>query len=228
MARCSRDQASSPRTDWSIYLRKPLFLAGARPIPDLPDTTAITLLVPATHDPGYRWLRDLNRNQHLNLLGPFGRDFALPQHARQLLLVSSAEQAPLMIPAAEHMLDRNGRVTLIVRDDSVDRDLLTLLPLSIEIQTIGDRSQWMSHVLDGITWADVIVICDHNLSPQAWADAIRQRRMLLDADYAQILMPSDLLCCTGACMACVVPRSDGSLTRACIHGPAFPLTALVR
>ena len=227
MARCSRDASDAPRTDWGVYLRRPLFVAAARPLPSMPDVTSLTLLLPDNDDPGYRLLGELEAGQRVNLLGPIGRAAVLPETARQLLLVASGELAPLLLPAAEQMLDRGGRVTMIVRDAAVDGGLLSLLPLSVEIQAAADSEVWTGLVSDGIAWADALVIADFALTPQAWADTIRRRRLTLDDAFAQILMPADLLCCTGACMACVVPRANGSLTRACVHGPVFPLASLV-
>jgi dihydroorotate dehydrogenase electron transfer subunit len=37
---------------------------------------------------------------------------------------------------------------------------------------------------------------------------------------------ADLACGYGACLACVVPLANGSLTRACVHGPVFDLLEL--
>lgn len=228
MARCSHTDSGPHRTDWSIYLRRPLFVAEVSPVAGRPDTAALTLLLPQTEDAGYRLLARLAAESPVNLLGPFGREVRLPAHARHLLAVASAGRAPLVLPAIERMLDSGGRVSLIVREHTVDQGLLSLLPLPVEIHAAAERNQWTDLIMDGIGWADSMIICDPVMSPQAWFDTIRLRRMAVDEEFAQILMAADLVCCTGACMACVVPRSDGSLTRACVHGPVFPLTSLVR
>ena len=228
LARCSEASNPCQRKDWSIYLRRPLYVTGAWNVPDQPDAACLRVLLPDTSDAGYSWLRNLPVGAAVNVLGPLGRDVELPPDARHLLLVASPEGAPLLFPAIDQMLDRNGRVTLIVRDRFADQGLLSLLPLSVELQTAQERSQWLALVGDGVAWADAMLICDASLSPQTWAEIIRNRRLVFDTDYAQIWMHADYLCGTGACMACVVSRSDGSLTRACVHGPFFPLTSLIR
>jgi len=252
MARCTID-ATAPvvsavhtkplRTDWGIYLRRPLFITRSRAAIDLPDATIITVWLPQNRDAGYSRLRTKGVGSRLNLLGPYGRPFQLPSHTRQLLLATQSDFAPLTLPAAEEMLDRGGRVTLVVRDKqagdaqgsshvadtspSVEAGLLALFPIAVEIQSATLTGQWLECIANGVNWADSMVIMDTALTPQAWADRIRQRRMTLDQEFAQILVPADLLCCTGACMSCVVPRTNGSLTRACLHGPLFALTELI-
>ncbi len=194
----------------------------------MPNVTTLVVHIPTLVDPGYRWLCQLKAGQSVNLMGPFGRIHDMSPAARHLLLVASTENAPMTLPAAEQMLDRGGQVTLLVRDGRVDRSLLRLFPLSVEVQATSDVPEWESLILSNIEWADLMLIMESTLSPQRWADAIRRKRIVLDDDFAQIYMSSDLLCCTGSCMACVVQRTDGSLTRACVHGPVFPLASLVR
>lgn len=228
MARCAAASGTRPRPDWSIYLRRPLFLLSARAAADLPGTSVVVLCLPNVQEPGYHWLANLAVGDRVNLLGPYGREVTFTQDAKHLVLTASPACAPLLVPAAEQMLDRGGRVTFIICEENVSKEFLALLPLSIEIQASSERDIWRQHLRNGIRWADVMLICDANLSVQEWADLIGSSRMILDQDFAQILIPAPFVCCSGACMACVVQRTDGSLTRACQHGPVFPLTDLVR
>ena len=228
LARCGDAGCADHRRDWSIPLRRCLHITGLRHIPDLPDAVCLRLLVPTTLDAGYDWLREIPAGTLINVLGPYGREIRLPNDAHHLLLVSTKELAPLLLPAVEQALDRNVRVTMILRDQSANPDLLSLLPLPVEVQATQSQTEWLALIDEGVPWADAMIICDAALSPQGWADAIRDRRLFLNDDFAQIWMPAAYLCGTGACMACVVARSNGSLTRACINGPFFPLTSLVR
>jgi hypothetical protein len=236
MARCSHEGCSGNgwlRTDWSIYLRRPLYVAATRPIFERSDEIVISVSLPAIVDPGYDLLRRLRQGDSVNLLGPYGRRVHLSDHARHLLLAASVDRAPLALSAAESMLDRGGRVTLVVRDaaresqSALNSGLLSLFPIAVEIQATASHEQWTESILESVAWADALFILDPVLSPQGWADLVRRRRIVLDDGFAFILMASNLLCCTGACMCCVVPRTNGSLTRACVHGPVFPLTELI-
>ncbi len=225
MARCAGSSVNGIRSDWTLYLRRPLFVTNVRTATAYFDAVALTVSLPVTSDPGYAWLRDLPAGSLINLLGPFGRHPELPAQARHLLVLASPEFAPLALLAIEEMLNRGGRVTVLIRSVDVDETLPRLFPLAVEIQTASD-SEWMTAAASAVKWADSVLIADSEKSPQFWADLLRRHRLRLDDDYANLYVPSDLLCCTGACMACVVERANGSVTRACVHGPLFPLTML--
>ena len=62
--------------------------------------------------------------------------------------------------------------------------------------------------------------------PRELAGEMQKHRLSSEYDYANL--DAGGLRGAGACMACVVQRSDGSLTRACVHGPVFPLSDLLR
>ncbi len=228
LARCANVSDGSIRSSWDIYLRRSLFIIGATPIPGNSETSALRLLIPNTADRGYDWLVALSPGDSLNLLGPFGRDAALSAHARRLLLLSAIDDAPLLIPLADWMLDQGGKVAYIVRGPSSDRSLLSLLPLDIELQVAESDEQYQALLGDAMRWSDSLVASESAISPRELADEVRRHRLTAEADYAQFFGRADFVCGAGACMACAVQRSDGSLTRACVHGPVFPLNELVR
>ncbi len=224
------------RGNWEIYLRRPLFLfavGGAQP-----DTSAspfgsdpmgvLRFLLPAALDPGYAWLAKLPAAARLNLLGPFGRDACLDAHARHLLLVADVQDAPLLLPLADQMLDQGGRVSLIVRGPASDRSLLALLPIDVELHLADSAERFEELLAESLPWSDALYASQSASTPQSLAGAIARHRATFEPDYAHILVQADLVCGYGGCMACVVPRAGGSLTRACIHGPVFRLADLLR
>ena len=71
-------------------------------------------------------------------------------------------------------------------------------------------------------WRILLVVDDN----ARLAQLVRAKRFRLDNTFAHVLVHSDLVCGTGACLACVVSTKDASFTRACIHGPVFPLATL--
>ncbi|MDI9548414.1 MAG: hypothetical protein QM346_12535 [Chloroflexota bacterium] len=228
LARCAGLASGSVRSNWDAYLRRALFVIGATPVPGADEATALRFLVPEAADPGYDWLTRLSPGDSLNFLGPFGRDADLGAHARRLLLVSAIADAPLLIPLADRMLDQGGRVAFIVRGPSADRSLLSLLPLDVELHMAESDEQYHAFLGDAMRWSDALVVCESAMSPRELAGEMQKHRLSSEYDYAQILMRADYVCGAGACMACVVQRSDGSLTRACVHGPVFPLSDLLR
>ena len=269
---------------WDIYLRRPMFPIAAWPLPD--DSadqphdadgkrrgfaSALRFLLPNQPDPGFDWLVSRPPGDRLNLTGYFGRKAELNPHARRLLLLSSVEDAPLLIPLADQMLDQGGRVAFIVRgspsEDSAKespeerpmgnppgswaRAFVSLLPISVEVHFTESGEDFQRLLGDAIPWSDSLAANESAISPHALAQAIqlaapwvRPQTGRAGTPWAPLgrplgsplgsplgpayfLVKSDLVCGFGACMACVVQRMDGSLTRACVRGPAFPLHELI-
>lgn len=226
LARCTEDTLEARQHDWSIYTRRALFCASMpTPMPDQAGSIW-TLHIPVTADPGYRWLTQKPPNTSINLLGPFGQLFELAQHARALLIIADVDTLPLALPIVQTMLDRNGRVTILIRGTSEDAaPLLPLIPIPVEVRFIPTEN-WLSQLNDPLRWADQLCAILPNQEYAALAYQIRTSRFRLDDNFAHVLVKSDLLCGVGACLACVTSTREGSYTRTCIHGPTMPLTAL--
>jgi dihydroorotate dehydrogenase electron transfer subunit len=226
LARCAEDTTEARRNDWSIYNRRALFCAG---IPQaMPDQAGSTwdLLIPASDDPGHRWLTQRSLDSAINLLGPFGHPFELPAHARALLVLADTQTLPLMLPVIHTMLDRGGRVTLLIQGDTdTASPLLSLVPIPVEVRII-DVTNWLAQLNEPIRWADQLCAALPNQQYPELAHQIRSVRFQSDTAFAQVLVASDLLCGVGACLACVVSTRDGGFTRACMHGPVFPLASI--
>ncbi len=158
----------------------------------------------------------------------WGRLVATPILARMPTPTTQCQPSltPLLIPLADRMLDQGGRVAFIVRP-SADRSLLSP-PLDVELHMAESDEQYHAFLGDAMRWSDALVVCESAMSPRELAGEMQKHRLSSEYDYAQILMRADYVCGAGACMACVVQRSDGSLTRACVHGPVFPLSDLLR
>lgn len=226
LARCTEDTLEARRTDWSIYSRRALFCA-AMPVA-MPDQAGSTweLLVPGDGDPGHRWLLGRPQESAINLTGPFGQPFELAAHTRALLVLADCHTLPLTLPIIHTMLDRGGRVTLLIQGQAEDAaSLLGLIPIPVEARILPAES-WLSQLAEPVRWADQLCAALPNHQYTALAHQIRTLRFQLDTAFAHVLVTSDLLCGVGACLACAVTTRDGSYTRACIHGPVFPLTAI--
>jgi dihydroorotate dehydrogenase electron transfer subunit len=77
-----------------------------------------------------------------------------------------------------------------------------------------------------VRWADQLCAALPNHQYAELAHHIRTLRFQFDTTFAQVLVTSDLLCGVGACLACVVSTRNGGFTRACMHGPVFPLASI--
>jgi dihydroorotate dehydrogenase electron transfer subunit len=228
LLRCGAQTVQERAEQWSIYLRRPLFVAG-RPRPEQPEPgqDLWQLCWPPADDPGYRWLAAMPAGQPLNLIGPLGNGFALESPARRLLLLASAPRALQLLPLVEDMLDRSGHVTLVVMEGPQTSALRSQLPLSVEFQRAHSPAEWTALVTAGIRWADQVCAAIPAMQYAELADLICRQRFRLEPGYASMLVDADLACGTGACLACVIPLANGNHTRACVHGPVFDLLELV-
>ena len=226
LARCTEDTLEARSSEWSIYTRRPLFCAGSPTA--LPDNagSAWDFLLPISDDPGYRWLANRAVDSSINLLGPFGLRFELTAHARTLLILTDIPSLPLTLPVIHAMLDRGGRVTVLIMGEAVQgASLLPLIPIPVEMRFVPPDT-WLAQLAEPVRWADQICAALPNAEYAALAHHLRGLRFQFDPAFAQVLVTSDMLCGTGACLACVVSTRDGSYTRACVHGPVFPLATI--
>ncbi len=242
LARCGAQTVIERQTNWQIYLRRPLFACRVQPqfgndagmsIPAGTTENNIfdrwDLLIPPGDDPGYGWLRTLAPGSTVNLIGPLGQGFSLSNQTRNLLVLTQPDRLATLLPTINDLLDQNGRVTLVLHDDQRTNPtpLLALLPLAVEVHLAHSFDQWRRHVDESVTWADQICVAMPRPFYTTLAESIRQRRFRLEPGFAQMLVEADLVCGTGACLACVVPSANGGVTRACVHGPVLDLTRLV-
>lgn len=223
LARCA-DAPDGERSDWSIYLRRPLYAVQRQ-------GSEWLLHLPPDDDPGHRWLGERPEGAPVHLLGPFGNGYALPDAGRNLLLLADLTGDPgrlaLHLALLEPVLDRGGRVTVLLRSDTPLADeALAQLPIAVEVQTTPDESTWDSALESALSWADWVCAGLPHSRYAALAERIRARRFRLEEGFCQVLVQADMLCAVGACLACVVPTANGGITRACVHGPVFDLTRL--
>lgn len=223
LVRCADDTPEARRTDWSIYTRRALYCAGMpSPMPDQAGSTW-ELFVPGDHDIGHRWLAQRPLNSSINILGPFGQPFELAPHTRTLLLLANLHTLPKTLPLVHTMLDRGGRVTVLIKGEAHEAaPRLPLLPFAVEVRVIA-ADLWLAQLAEPVRWADQLCAVLPNAEYTSLAHHIRTLRFQLDNTFAHVLVAADMLCGVGACLACVVTTRDGNYTRTCIHGPVFPL-----
>ncbi len=130
------------------------------------------------------------------------------------------------------MLDRGGRVTLLVRTPpdaqpapfSLDY-LLQGLPLSVEARA-EPAATFGNALADLATWADSVCVALVDNDPAAYAElsrSLRANRPRITAGFVQALWPGILPCGIGACLGCLMPLAGGGFTRSCAHGPVVDL-----
>ena len=230
LARCGAQSTEERNTQWSIYLRRPLF-AAARPqsLPGEPNSLW-RLIAPWQDDPGLAWLAARQEDETVNLAGPYGSGFPLLPLTRRLLLIADAPHLGMVLPLLDEALDRGGQVSLLLLDGGpapADVDALRgELPLAVEFHRLTAAAR-QQEIDAGLRWGDQVCTAIGTAHLSAIADAIRRTRVRFDAGFAFSFVDADLACGYGACLACVVPLANGNLTRACLHGPVFDLLELM-
>ncbi len=185
-------------------------------------------------DPGYAWLAALGQDEPINLMGPFGNGFTLKPDSRNLLLIAQQGRIATLLPLVELMLNRGGRVTILVRafspkeQESLQAFLLPLLPIAVELRMGHTDKTWKEHLNETLVWADQVCAAVPQSELTGLTMLIRDKRFLLQEGFAQVLVDADLICGVGSCLACVVTTANGGHTRACVNGPVFDLTKLSR
>jgi dihydroorotate dehydrogenase electron transfer subunit len=229
LARCGAITAEERANNWDIYLRRPLYAALHHAIIEPAGVARWEVLLPAAADPGYRWLAAQAVGTPINLLGPFGQGFTLQPASRNLLILADLATLPIVLGLSDAMLDRGGRVTLLLQlpKDEQQAALVDQLPIPVEVRLAASAGQWQEQLAETVRWADQIAVALPLGELAALRQTIQQHRFRLEAGFVQALVQADLLCGVGACLACVVPTRDDGYTRACVHGPVFDLTELV-
>ncbi len=241
LARCGAQSEAERAEQWSIYLRRALYVAAP---PQLrgggeSEIWRFTLPAPAAagdgnrsegdpSDPGVRWLAERQAGETINLSGPFGSGFVLASLTRRLLLIADPPRLGLVYPLIDEALDRGGQVSLLLLGEAAAPAAETLraaLPLAVELHRPAGK-EWAVEFDDSLRWADQVCVALAAQELPALAAAVRRTHIRFEPGFAFALVESDLACGYGACLACVVPLANGSLTRACVHGPVFDLLEL--
>lgn len=179
---------------------------------------------------GTRWLTTLAPGAKVEMTGPLGRPFALPQEPVSCLLVGEGYAAAPMFPLAERLRERGCAVTLVVAGAD-EAHLLSALEArrsarAVTVVTadgsVGVRGS-VAGVLDEVlTRAAAEVV--YAAAPLPTLHAVAAAAEAHGA-WSQTAVEQPLTCGTGLCQGCVVPvvGEDGVArsVRACVDGPVF-------
>jgi dihydroorotate dehydrogenase electron transfer subunit len=179
--------ADRPEQPW---LRLPLYLAARE--------AGAEFFVPVTHP--YARLAPGDR---LDVIGPVGRGFRLPEGAANVLVVAGSLER--LLPTIDQAL-RQGLAITVLTPRSAD-----LLPTDVEVHRAPLSA-------DLAAWADVVLL--DVADPKARAKHIRSLVPPRAEQFVQALFQAPMPCGVGACQACWV--EVGSVKRlCCVEGPVF-------
>jgi len=197
-------------------LRVPLFPAWV-------DAENVEILVPPDHPAAA-----LRVGDNVNLIGPLGQGFQVPETTRQLLLVADAPHLPALLP-----LTRWDCAISLLLSAPIAAALypISLLPPALEVHLVTADGSAGHHgspldLFPGLArWADCICAATHPTTYPALAKIVREVRIEPGRRFAQALVAPPMVCGVGVCQGCAVEVERG-IKLACTDGPVFDLLEL--
>ncbi len=175
---------------------------------------------------GSRWLAQRQPGDTLDIVGPLGNGFALPDRpgARLLLVAGGIGIAPLMA-LADAGLAAGHSVTLLYGVATAARLYPSELgPSGVEVFVATEDGSaglkgMVSHLLScHLKDTDCVFAC----GPVDMYRALGQVKHLLEGRSVQVSMEARMACGLGACFGCTIETSHGP-RRVCHDGPIFEL-----
>lgn len=182
------------------------------------------------HGPGTRWLTTLEPHDVLDVIGPLGTPFPLPQHKVPCLLVGGGYGTAPLLFLAEVLHAQGLRTDLIVGASTRARlfDIIEAkrTSASVTLTTEDGSAGTTGRVTDVLAQvaaasrAGVVYACGPN--PMLAAVSGQCRELGLPV---QVAVEERMGCGVGVCFTCVLPVQDDddgvAMRRSCVDGPVF-------
>jgi dihydroorotate dehydrogenase electron transfer subunit len=181
---------------------------------------------------GTKALAAMSEGETLNILGPLGIGFSLPERREAIVILARGVGLATLAPLVAHAAERGHPVTAILSARSPE------YLMSVE-EMRADGAQVIT-VVDSDMTSEVDRVEDllHGLRAQGRMGAIYtcgSNRLLLAAQavakqygiHGEVAMEQQMACGLGMCFCCVRPFQVGNETvhrRVCCEGPVFPLS----
>jgi len=173
---------------------------------------------------GTRWLSERSIGEKLDILGPLGNGFTIPEG--KMIIVGGGVGTPPMLMAAE---SAKGRATAILGFRSADRVILTEefekackeVYITTDDGSVGIHGA-VTKPLEELLKSggyDMVMSCGQTLMQKAVAE--------LSATYnvpCQVSLEERMGCGVGACLVCacaVIGENGKEMSRACVDGPVY-------
>lgn len=178
---------------------------------------------------GTRWLMARTKHDVVDIVGPLGRPFPLPQKPIGCLLVGGGYGAAPLLYLAQRLQKQGLRTDMVLGAGTAERvfnaieakRLSASAHFTTEDGSLG-RHGMVTDILDEVlenSGAGVIYACGPMPMLAAVAQTARRRRL-----PCQVAVEEAMACGVGVCWTCVLPyrRKDGMANlRACVDGPVF-------
>ena len=187
-------------------------------------------IVVAAHGPGTEQLIALPTGARVNLIGPLGRPFPIPQEPVACVLVGGGYGSAPLFWLADVLRERGCHVEIVLGAASRDRLFGVLegrrsadgVTITTDDGSEGSKG-WVSDVLPELitrTGASVLYGCGPMGMLRSLHQAAQEHGIV-----AQVAVEEAMACGIGICMTCVMPVRDAAgttkMVRSCVEGPVF-------
>jgi dihydroorotate dehydrogenase electron transfer subunit len=182
------------------------------------------------HGPGTAWLTNVEERDVLDVIGPLGRPFPLPQRRVGCLLVGGGYGVAPLFYLGEHLMRQGLRVDMVVGAASHERllgvieakRLSATVTFTTEDGSYGTRGR-VTDVLDDLVQLRKIGVV-YACGPNPMLRAVSERCVELGVPV-RVSVEERMACGFGVCFTCVLPVVDRDgqvhMTRSCVDGPVF-------
>jgi dihydroorotate dehydrogenase electron transfer subunit len=204
----------------ALLLRRSIAIAGTG--------DGVVTVVVAAHGPGSTWLAALQPGEQVDVVGPLGRPFPMPEPGTPALLVGGGYGAAALVGLGARLRAAGSAVSAVSGAASADRlcsvDELSAVASPVEVTTddgsAGRTGRVTVAVDELLADAGVVYACGPMAMLRAVAAAATRRGV-----PSYVAVEESMACGIGVCMTCVLPivGEDGRtrLSRSCAEGPVF-------
>ncbi len=211
---------------FNSYLRRSIF-------PQRLADDSIALLLWPSPDPGLAWLLARQEGDTLDIIGPLGRGFPLPDSTQNLLLVSDVPLSGVLLGQLHQAIEANYAVTLALEAHRAAGLYPTRhLPPAVELQITtrdgshGHHGPIAALLPELLHWADLVCAVGSSTLYHTLQQQSKTIRITLQSGYLYGLISPGLFACGwGACLGCTIETERG-LKLPCLDGPVFDLSTL--
>jgi dihydroorotate dehydrogenase electron transfer subunit len=210
-----------------MILRRAFAIAGATPSEKFAGTVQFVV---AEHGPGTRWLVERRAGDTLDVVGPLGTPFPIPNRPSPAVLVGGGYGTAPLLPLAQALLENGSPVEFVLGAATADRlfgelaakRLVGQVTVTTDDGSAGEKglvTDLLPAAIERIT-AEVVYACGPMGMLRAVGTIAQER-----AIRAQVAVEESMACGIGVCMTCVLPvrGADGKsrFVRSCVEGPVF-------